>query len=63
MYETIETEVRERAGGAAYITSIVGEDFEVPECVIKKKITDGEKKTSNQMAYFPSINRKSLPSI
>lgn len=34
--------------------SIVEEDSQVPECVIKKKITVQEKKrTTNQLAYFP----------
>ena len=49
----IETEVRQRAGGVAYIRSIVGEDFEVPECVIKKKITDGEKRRGISWPTFP----------
>lgn len=55
MFETIETEVRERAGGDPILDLLLKEDLEVPECVIKKKITVGEreKKTTNKMAYSP----------
>lgn len=44
MCETIETEEEGEGWRVAYIRSIVAEEFEVSECVIKKKITVGGKK-------------------